>query len=451
MKHPVLFFIILLLFCVSPPAQANDPAALNAEGLSHFHAGHLEEALAAFEQAHMLAPDEAIIRENLGLTLNQLAVSLAQGDQKREALYYFDKLRDLGLARGTFMLNFGRLLSRIGEAERALWIYQEALEKDLTAEERQQTMFCMADAYAAQSLHEESAGLLNRLLSENQKFPGAAFLLGLSEYRQGHLELAREKLEQSLRNDPPEFASQAQSLMDKISKESSVESGFQTLSNSHFLIQFDGDRADDVVDEVTEVLGEAYREIGHRLGRYLEGQVPVIIYTGAQFRQASGSPLWAAALYDGKIRLPIGEIRYSRERLKQLVTHEFTHCVLHELSAGKCPAWLNEGLAQLLEGRTVNQSLTENVRKAITDGKLLRLDHLQNTFMNLPHPELVSLAYDQSFLLTMRIVENQGMFTLLDAFEQMRREDKSGGEILAEALFKDNDSLLADFARNFSY
>ncbi|MEK7680283.1 MAG: peptidase MA family metallohydrolase, partial [Deltaproteobacteria bacterium] len=39
------------------------------------------------------------------------------------------------------------------------------------------------------------------------------------------------------------------------------------------------------------------------------------------------------------------------ELLEKVIFHEYTHAVVHRLSGGKAPAWLNEGLAQHEEGK----------------------------------------------------------------------------------------------------
>jgi len=54
-------------------------------------------------------------------------------------------------------------------------------------------------------------------------------------------------------------------------------------------------------------------------------------------------------LYDGKIRLPLGSGLPAGAALERLVVHEYAHAAIHELSRGRTPRWLQEGLAQYLE------------------------------------------------------------------------------------------------------
>ena len=44
--------------------------------------------------------------------------------------------------------------------------------------------------------------------------------------------------------------------------------------------------------------------------------------------------------------------------LARILKHELTHSFLASLAAGRCPAWLNEGMAQMMEPRSSNAYAT---------------------------------------------------------------------------------------------
>ena len=52
--------------------------------------------------------------------------------------------------------------------------------------------------------------------------------------------------------------------------------------------------------------------------------------------------------YDGTIKIPVS-LNCSYETLRKTIRHEYTHHLVFNLSEGKAPIWLNEGLAQLFE------------------------------------------------------------------------------------------------------
>lgn len=97
-----------------------------------------------------------------------------------------------------------------------------------------------------------------------------------------------------------------------------------------------------------EVLGAAERAwsaLSHDLGRSPPDPVSIRIV-----QQGSMPTEWAEAIYDGQVRLPIS-IAASPELRDKVLRHELAHAFLGDFSGGRIPLWLNEGLAQWLEGR----------------------------------------------------------------------------------------------------
>lgn len=100
---------------------------------------------------------------------------------------------------------------------------------------------------------------------------------------------------------------------------------------------------------VIQLLEQAYQEIGRTFSYYPDRTILAVLYTDQQFRDVTQSPAWTKALFDGKIHLPIGGPIENEALLKKVVYHEYTHALVHQLSRGKTPTWLNEGLALYFE------------------------------------------------------------------------------------------------------
>ena len=75
-----------------------------------------------------------------------------------------------------------------------------------------------------------------------------------------------------------------------------------------------------------------------------------MLYEHDEFRDVTRAHSWASGLFDGKIRLPVGPTLPPARDLERLVVHEYAHAAIHDLSRGRAPRWLHEGLAQVLEG-----------------------------------------------------------------------------------------------------
>ena len=92
-----------------------------------------------------------------------------------------------------------------------------------------------------------------------------------------------------------------------------------------------------------------------------------------------------------------------------MLKHELVHSLVWAKTEGQCPAWLNEGLAQVLEGASVrgNRRLAE-LRMA---HQLLPWPGLEESFVQLG-PGMASVAYAQSLAATEFLVRRYGMHEL---------------------------------------
>lgn len=432
----------LAAVCLLSAAAACDPSDANREGISLFQEGRLEEAVAKFEAALAQSPQDATLRENLVLCLNNLAVERANAGQARDACFWFEKLRDLSPPGGAPLLSYGNLLLRLGEDERAVGVLAEALERELPEATRGEATLALGAAYYKNGRYEEAIGVLEPLAAGAQGPPGSALVLASAYHKAGKLPACAELLREALARGGAGDEAAMRALLEKVERERTVEGAFETESGRRFLIQFEGGAADEVVPAVREALEEAYREVGNAFNLYPEGQLPVIIYSGEQFRAATARPGWVAALFDGKMRLPVGDLIASRERLHAAVRHEYTHLLVARSAGGRCPTWLNEGLAQMMEGRTEADAL-DTVRRAAAAGKMPTLEALEGSFLNYSDAE-AALAYDLSFLVTKRASDRAGFYTIRELLERMRLEDAPPRRVIEEGLYRGYGELVAE-------
>jgi hypothetical protein len=94
---------------------------------------------------------------------------------------------------------------------------------------------------------------------------------------------------------------------------------------------------------------------------------------------------WAAGFFDGEITIVSEED--NEEEAKSLyiyLTHEIVHLAVHEISSGRCPFWLDEGLAVYLSQELPDLYL-ETIRSTLEkDGVLLDLRELER-----PDPSII--------------------------------------------------------------
>ena len=216
---------------------------------------------------------------------------------------------------------------------------------------------------------------------------------------------------------------------------------------------------------VSQIIEHTYHEIGKTFGCYPQCKVPVFIDAVNQIDtlhaaslvsnttspvEALNHPLfsnvslpqWAVACYEnGSIRLSYRP--YSDSSLGVLyavLRHEWTHLLIDLLAEGRCPSWLDEGLAQFI-ARPLMNSEKIRLQQASRDGSLLPLHLLQKPFQDLPEKQRL-LAYLQSCATTKYLIQ-QFSFAALRAVLKRLGDGKSTDTAFQEVFRKTEKEIVA--------
>jgi tetratricopeptide (TPR) repeat protein len=180
---------------------------------------------------------------------------------------------------------------------------------------------------------------------------------------------AIDHLRASLTREPRH--ARATALLRKIERERGAEAGFRRASTAHFVVKWRGAIGTEPPRDVLRFLEIAYSRLDARLGYRPADRVSVVLYGDRQFHDVTRAHGLVSGLFDGKIRLPVGTAMPAGPALERLIVHEYAHAAIHDLSRGRAPRWLHEGLAQLLEGAPVDSAL--RIRGTMTLDALERL------------------------------------------------------------------------------
>ena len=134
----------------------------------------------------------------------------------------------------------------------------------------------------------------------------------------------------------------------EIKKLQELSRDFETEIDTVFVVSFDGEKNLQLRGNVMDILGQVYLKIGQELNLYPNRQVQVVLLANQEFFDITGSPDWAGGVYEGHIKVPVGN--YNLDILKIILCHEYVHAVIYDRLAHRCPWWLNEGLAQYFSG-----------------------------------------------------------------------------------------------------
>ena len=246
----------------------------------------------------------------------------------------------------------------------------------------------------------------------------ASLLLGQILHRTGDVAGAIQVYEQALAHAPREAL--LSSRLETWRRELELHDRFTLKYGDHFTVLFEGPREEALARRAIEILEAAYWRIGTALGAYPSGIITVVLYTNEQFRDVTRSPDWAAAAYDGRIRVPMRGALENGSELERILSHEFTHALIHSIAPRGVPQWLNEGLAQMFEpgeGRgaaaIVEKYATSTPRGEPGASMLIPLSTLEKSFTQLEKDD-ARLAYAQSAVAAKALVDAAGMTGVLN-------------------------------------
>jgi hypothetical protein len=281
---------------------------------------------------------------------------------------------------------------------------------------------------------DQAVSYLKRALQVDPDNAYAHYVLGQLAYAQGDLDLAIKSYERVLKLSPGSQAIYQQ--LEAWKKEAALHDTYSARPTARFNVMFEGGKHDGIAARVSSVLESAYARVGKSLS-YPPETVTAILYTGQQFRDITKSPSWAAAAYDGRIRIPVLGALNRPAELDRIVTHEFVHAVVHQLYP-RVPGWLNEGLATYFEGGD-HAWLMARLRGA--DG-MIPLAQLTEAFHTGDGGD-AALAYAESYVGARVLVERLG--PNLPVFLQY----VSNGTAIDQALLLFNISV-ADVEREWT-
>lgn len=185
--------------------------------------------------------------------------------------------------------------------------------------------------------------------------------------------------------------------------------GMVSEEGDRFRLLYSGERRLEFEGEVIALLQAQMDALTAALGVFPEDTVDVLILTEDLGDRADRMDPFMEGLYDGQIRLYMGDGIQDREKLVLTVRHEMVHALLHD-AAGILPGWVQEGLAQKVGEDPPEEKLQAArgyVVEALKQGYDLNLGSLDNTFIGLETEER-SRAYATSLLFIDWLVKNYG-------------------------------------------
>src|SRR5450755_1168523 len=231
-----------------------------------------------------------------------------------------------------------------------------------------------------------------------------AKLTGWAYYGANKMDRAVEEWTRAERLHPDPEVEHA---LEKAEKDKAEEESYREGETAHFALKYSGTATPDLAVGILHVLEDDFRDIESQLDYTPPEQIGVILYTEQSFADITRAPSWAGAINDGRIRVPVQGLTSVSPELAHVLKHELTHSFIGQKSHGRAPTWLQEGVAQYMEGRRSSSSAAALV-DAVGQSSAPQFASLDGSWMGLSGNS-AAFAYAWSLATVESIVDAGGV------------------------------------------
>jgi tetratricopeptide (TPR) repeat protein len=245
--------------------------------------------------------------------------------------------------------------------------------------------------------------------------PDAYAVLGYAQFATDHNKEAVESWKKSIALRPD---ASIQQMIARAQRENSAESNFAEHDAGHFSLHYEGSQSSESLrEQILSTLESAYQDLSREFGSEPRQSIEVVLYTNQDYFDVTRAPSWTGALNDGKIRIPLRGVNYVSSDFSRVLRHELTHSFVNQATQGRCPTWLNEGIAQMLEPKSLG-SLGSPLARLFKNDQAVPLNMLEGGFMGLSTMQ-AELAYAESLATTEYIRDRYGMSDIMRILQRL--------------------------------
>jgi tetratricopeptide (TPR) repeat protein len=286
----------------------------------------------------------------------------------------------------------------------------------------------------------QAENVLLRARVQNNHSAELHYLLGTVYYQQDRNDLAVRELQQSL---DQRYRPEVESLLKKIQQENLAENEFKQANSLHFVVRYEGSETNQALGQaILASLERSFTELANQLNYSPHDSIAVVLYPDEVFQDVTKMPGWVGALNDGKIRFPMKGLTRVDDTVRAILKHELTHSFIRLKTAGNCPLWLNEGLAQYLSGDS-SRSFLPLAKQAVAQKRFPELRNLEGPFIGMA-ADRAAWAYQESLMATEFLMKSHG---LTDVQRLLENTGQTGSFVTALrfALRRDYTELQREF------
>jgi tetratricopeptide (TPR) repeat protein len=322
---------------------------------------------------------------------------------------------------------------------------QHALADERTAltytPEQPTLLMDVAYIHLKQSEFKESLPYLEKAKRVAPKNADVYKLTGWAYSGMNKLDMAVVEWKQALEIRPDKDVLAA---LEKAEKDKKEEENYKENESAHFQLRYNGAAEPALAREVLQALEGQYSQIESALSYSPRDPIGVILYTQEGFADITRAPGWVGALNDGRIRVPVQGLTGVNSELSRVLRHELTHSFVQQKTHGRAPTWIQEGLAEWMEGKRSDENAAVLVQ-IYGEGKAAPLEKLEGSWMRLPE-DVARYAYAWALANVEYIVQTQGMGDI-DRILDRLATGSTTEEAVREVLHDDYGDLMQATAK----
>jgi len=288
-----------------------------------------------------------------------------------------------------------------GDTDAAIQQYREAL---IFAPDNVGLLLNLAVLYLRESQFTAALDPLERARRTAPDSPDVAKLTGWAYYGANKMDQAIEEWKRAERLHPDPEVEQA---LEKAQRDKAEEESYREGETAHFDLKYNGSATPDLARDILRALEDDFRDLESQLDYTPPEQVAVILYTEQSFADITRAPGWVGALNDGRLRIPVQGLTRVTPELARVLKHELTHSFVGQKSHNRAPTWLQEGVAQWMEGRRSSQDAGALV-DAASQGMAPPLESMEGSWMGLSGNS-AAFAYAWSLAVVESIIDAGGV------------------------------------------
>jgi tetratricopeptide (TPR) repeat protein len=295
----------------------------------------------------------------------------------------------------------------------------------------------VAYVYLRRSEYKKALEYLEKAKRFAPDSPEVPKLMGWSYYGLNKMDLAVAEWKRALALRPD---ADVQAALEKALQDKQEEESYKENESSHFKLRYNGAAEPTLARDVLRTLEMHFAAIESELNYTPPESIGVILYTQEAFTDITRAPAWAGALYDGRIRVPVQGLTSVDQELSRSLKHELTHSFIAQKTRGTCmglkescaikaPTWIQEGMAQWMEGYRSGQNAGVLVSD-YSEGHAVPLGQLEGDWTRMKADD-ARYAYAWALANVEYLVEKDGMGDI------ERILDRIGTGMATEAALKE--------------